>query len=189
MKTFFACLCMLSCLFAHAQVSDNPATMAAFKAGISRVHDFPGVNGIGWHLEYGFPVSSWVQLETGVKRIQASGYPQTGGIREFTHATTIDFNVLFVPFSFPNSALKIGGGYSFVFYHLRRSDPVFTTTGATKTETWQARDSQGMANGCSLIGEYEYVFSDKVSAGARVSLAKAYSGHVWMGGPFVAVRL
>lgn len=171
-----------------AQVSDNPATMPAFTFGASYVHDFPGLTGFGVHAEYGVPISSWAQLEAGVKRIQAGGYPRTGSVKEYTKSTTLDFNVLFVPFSNKSNALKIGGGYSFVFYNLRRSYPVYAN-GAKEDPSWQVQDSKSMTKGCSLIGVYEYYISENVSAGARVSLAKAYSRHVWMGGPFVAIRL
>jgi len=171
-----------------AQVSDKPATAAALKFGVSYVHDFPGMNGYGAHAEYGLPVTDWAQLEFGVKRIQAGGYPRTDAVNEYTRATTLDFNILFVPFSTDNSALKIGGGYSFVFYNLRRSYPVFAN-GAKEATSWPVADSKGNTRGCSLIGEYEYCFSENISAGARVSLAKAYSEHVWMVGPFVAIKL
>jgi len=171
-----------------AQVSDNPATAAAVKAGVSYVHDLPGLNGFGAYAGYGFPITRWAQLETGIKRIQAAGYPRTATVKEYTKSTTVDFNVLFVPLSSDRHVFKIGGGYSFVFYNLRRSYPVYAA-GAKEATAWQVQDSRSMTNGCSLIGEYGYFVSDAVSAGARVSLAKAYSGHVWMGGPFVAVRL
>ncbi len=171
-----------------AQVSDNPATAAALKAGVSYVHDFPGLNGFGVHAEYGLPVTNWAQLEFGVKRIQAGGHPRTETVNEYTRSTTLDFNILFVPYSDDNSALKIGGGYSLVFYNLRRSYPVFAN-GSKEATGWPVQDSKGNTRGCSLIGEYEYYFSDNVSAGARVSLAKAYSGHVWMAGPYVAIKL
>lgn len=179
---------MALAIAASAQVSDNPATAPALKFGASYVHDFPGLDGFGLHAEYGFPITSWAQLETGVKRIQASGYPRTATVNEYTRSTTFDFNVLFVPFSNEKNAFKIGGGYSFVFYNLRRSYPVYAA-GAKEDPSWQVQDSKSMANGCSLIGEYEYFLSDNISAGARASLAKAYSRHVWMGGPFIAIKL
>jgi len=171
-----------------AQVSDNPATAATLKFGASYVHDFPGLNGFGAHAEYGLPVTDWAQVELGVKRIQASGYPRTDAVNEYTRSTTLDFNILFVPFSNESNALKIGGGYSFVFYNLRRSYPVFAN-GAKEATSWPVLDNKGNTKGCSLIGEYEYYFSEHISAGARVSLAKAYSSHVWMGGPYLAIKL
>jgi hypothetical protein len=189
MKTILFLLGIAVSLGASAQVSDNPATAASVKLGLSYVHDFPGLNGFGAHGEYGFPLANWLQGEVGLKRIQASGYPRTATVNEYTRSTTLDFNLLFVPYSNASGALKIGGGYSFVFYNLRRSNPVFETTGTDKEPSWQVQDSRGETNGCSLVGEYEYYFSENVSAGARVSLAKAYSGHVWMGGPFVAIKL
>jgi len=171
-----------------AQVSDNPATAATLKFGASYVHDFPGLNGFGLHAEYGVPLTDWAQVEIGVKRIQASGYPRTEAVNEYTKSTTLDFNILFVPFSNENSSLKIGGGYSFVFYNLRRSYPVFAG-GAKEVTSWPVVDSKDNTKGVSLIGEYEYYLSENISAGARVSLAKAYSSHVWMGGPFIAIKL
>jgi hypothetical protein len=188
MKIIFSWLLIAATLPAAAQLSDNAATAASVKTGISYVHDFPGLNGIGVHGEYAFPLADWLQGEVGLKRIQASGYPRSETVNEYTKSTTLDFNLLFVPLSTERSAFKIGGGYSFVFYNLRRSYPVYTDASA-KNASWQVQDSRGMTNGCSLIGEYDYFVSGNISAGLRVSLAKAYSSHVWMGGPFVAVNL
>ncbi len=189
MKTILFLLGMAVTASVSAQVSDNPATAASVQLGLGYVHDFPGLNGFGAQGGYSFPLAGWLQGEVGLKRIQASGYPRTTTIKEYTKSTTLDFNLLFVPFSNETGALKIGGGYSFVFYNLRRSYPVYTDAGTSKALSWEPQDSRGMTNGCSLIGAYEYYVSENVTAGARVSLAKAYSGHVWMGGPFVAIKL
>jgi len=190
MKTLLLLLGIAMSVSLSAQVSDNPATAASVKLGLSYVHDFPGVNGMGMQGDYDFPLANRLQGEVGLKHIQAGGYPRTATVNEYTKSTTVDFNLLFVPYSDANNVFRIGGGYSFVFYNLRRSYPVYTTeAGTTKEPVWQLQDSRGMTHGCSFIGEYEYVFSERVSAGARVSLAKAYSGHVWMGGPYVAIKL
>ncbi|MBS1564607.1 MAG: hypothetical protein JST39_09470 [Bacteroidetes bacterium] len=187
MKTILSGICMAITISAAAQVSDNRATMPVLTFGSSYVHDFPGLNGFAAHAEFGFPIAGFAMLETGIKRIQASGNPRTAGIKEYTKATTFDFNLLFVPLGNDRNALKVGGGYSFVFYNLRRSDPVYD--GGKEASGWVQQDSRSMTSGCSLIGVYEYYFSEKISAGARVSLAKAYAKHVWMGGPFIAVKL
>jgi hypothetical protein len=186
----FLLFAAISCS-ARAQVSSfSENTSGSVKLGVAYVHDFPGLNGFGAYGGYEFPLNEWLQGGVGLKRIQTSGYPRTTTVKEYTNATTLDFNLLFVPFHTDNVALRIGAGYSFSFYQTRRSYPVYNThTDAQSVQepNWQVQDAKGRVSGISLIGEYEYYFENNFSAGARVSLSKAYK-NVLMGGPFVAIR-
>ena len=189
-KLFLLLLTAISCA-AQAQLSDYIENgRGSIKAGVSFVHDFPGLNGTALSGEYSFPLNEWIQGGIGVKRIQTSGFPRTASVNEYTKATTLDFNLLFAVYHDETSALSIGGVYSFSFYDIRRSYPVYGTHNAapsTEEATWQVQDSKSRGSGFGLIGEYEYYFPNNLSIGARVSLCKAYN-HVLMGGPFAAIR-
>ena len=103
-----------------------------------------------------------------------------------------DFNLLFVPFHTDNSAFRIGAGYSFSFYNIRRSYAVYAVhtdlPSTTGPSSWLVQDAKGRLSGASLIAEYEYYFQNSFSAGARVMLCKAYVNNVVLGGPFVSMR-
>lgn len=175
---------------ASAQYSDgNAIGGGSIRAGVSYVHDFPGMKGPAVSLGYNFPLNDWLQGGIGVKHISTSGFPRTSTVREYTKANTIDFELLLVPVRTENAALKIGLGYTFSFYNIRRSYPVYALhDNEPASVTWPVTDSKGNVRGTRLIGEYEYNFGSGIAAGARVEVAKAY-GYVVLGGPFVAVKL
>lgn len=173
---------------AHAQDENSSGRV---RAGIAYVHDFPGLNGAGAYAEYSFPLNDFIQGGAGIRRVQTAGYPRTASVREYTRATSLDVNLLFALFRTENAAFRIGAGYSFSFYNIRRSYPVYTThadTQAADITSWPQKDTRGRTSGVSITAEYEYYFSNGFSAGAKISLCKAY-GSVVMGGPFVGIRL
>ena len=176
---------------AHAQLGDYIENgKGSIKAGAGYVHDFPGVNGVAYFGEYSFPLNEWLQGGMGVKHLQTSGFPRSASVKEYTKATTLDFSLLFAVYHDETSAVRIGGVYSFSFYNVRRSFPVYdthTTAETTAEPAWQAKDINSRISGFGLVGEYEYYFPNNVSVGARVSFCKAYN-HVLMGGPFAAIR-
>lgn len=183
--TVILLLAVLLCTFtAQSQISKEESR-GSFKLGVGYVHDFPGLNGYGIVGEYALPLNQWLQGGIGLKRISTSGHPRTAAITEFTKATTVDFNLMFIPVGTEYFDLKIGAGYSFSFFRNMRSYPVYDA--ASKQMNYVAQAGQGKTSGMSLSGEFEYYFEGNLSAGARVSLTKAYT-HVIMGGPFVAVR-
>ncbi|MEO5592969.1 MAG: outer membrane beta-barrel protein [Chitinophagaceae bacterium] len=191
MKQIFFLLLMAVACTAHAQYSGDENFGSRIRAGVAYVHDFPGLNGIGAYAEYNFPLNEWIQGGAGVRRVETGGYPRTATVREYTKATALDVNLLFVPFHTENAAFRIGAGYSFSFYNVRRSYPVYTahTDQAAGIETsWPQMDAKGTTRGVSLMAEYEYNFSNNFSAGAKITICKAY-GSVVMAGPFVAVKL
>ena len=190
MKQIIFLLLMAAAGTANAQFNSDMTRGGAVKAGIAYVHDFPGVNGPGAFVEYSFPLNEWLQGGIGIRRVQTGGYPRTQTVHEYTKATALDFNLLFSPVHTDKFALRIGSGYSFSFYNIRRSYPVYVKSANSSAETvqWPQSDEKGKAHGISLLAEYEYYFNDNFSAGARVSVCKAY-GNVVMGGPFVTIKL
>jgi hypothetical protein len=189
MRQILFLLLMAAACKANAQYSSIENTGGSIRTGVAYVHDFPGLHGAAAYAEYSFPLNDWLQGGVGVKHLQTSGYPRTNTVREYTKATTLDFELLFVPVHTENAALRVGLGYTFSFYKIRRSYPVYTAhDGGAADITWPVADSKGNVHGTSLIGEYEYYFGNTFSAGARIELAKAYN-YVVMGGPFVAIKL
>ncbi|MEO6315499.1 MAG: hypothetical protein ABIU63_15820 [Chitinophagaceae bacterium] len=190
MRQFFFLLLMAITFTVRAQYGGDENFSSRIRAGVSYVHDFPGLNGLGAYAEFSFPLNEWIQGGVGIRRIETTGYPRTQTVREYTKATALDFNLLFVPVHTENAAFRIGAGYSFSFYTIRRSYPVYAAHSdpvASPEISWPQTDAKGRARGISLTAEYEYKLSDNFSAGAKISLCKAY-GSVIMGGPFVAVK-
>jgi hypothetical protein len=190
MKTLFFFFLLTIAVTANAQYggADN-ISGGSIRAGVGYVHDFPGLSGSAVHAEYSFPLNEWLQGGIGVKHIATSGYPRTNTVREYTKANTIDFELLLVPVHTENASLRIGLGYTFSFYNIRRSYPVYTAHDNQASDiTWPVADSKGNVHGTRLIGEYEYYFGNNFSAGARIEVAKAY-GYVVIGGPFVGIKL
>ncbi len=192
MKRIFSLLFVVMTFTARAQTSFYENSVGAIKLGAGYVHDFPGLNGAGAFAEYSFPLNEWLQGGVGVKRIQTAGYPRTQTVQEYTKATTLDFNLLFVPFHTDKSAFRIGAGYTFSFYNIRRSYAVYAvhteTPSVTGPSSWLVQDAKGRMNGANLITEYEFYFQNSFSAGARIMLAKAYVNSVVLGGPFISLR-
>ncbi|MBC7902732.1 MAG: hypothetical protein H7Y27_04890 [Gemmatimonadaceae bacterium] len=168
---------------ASAQFSET--IPGSLRLGAGYVKDFPGMGGFGVYTEYTMPMSDWLEGGIGLKRISTKGNPRTQSVTEFTKATTLDFNLLLIPARSEDFALKIGAGYSFSFYKIKRSFPVYEN--GNKEAQWIPQESKGRVSGISLLGEFEYFVREDISAGMRLSLSKAYS-NVLMAGPFVAIR-
>jgi len=192
MKHFFFLMLMAAAFSASAQYSSDENFSGRIRAGIAYTHDFPGLNGASAYVEYSFPLNDWIQGGAGIRRVETSGYPRTQSVHEYTKATALDVNLLFVPFHTEYAAFRIGAGYSFSFYNIRRSYPVYTShtepSASPEISSWPQTDTNGRTRGISLTAEYEYNFSSHFSAGAKIAVCKAY-GSVVMGGPFVAVKL
>src|ERR1700730_16430008 len=129
---------------------------ASIKSGLVYSHDFPGMNGYSAFVEYVRPLSNKLQAAVGIKRSNLSGFPRTNEVREFTRATAIDFNLYFVPVSNEFQELRVGAGYSFSFYNIRRSYPIVSNVGATPHTSWPIQDAKGRVSGIILLAEYEY---------------------------------
>jgi hypothetical protein len=182
-------LLLLVCLAATAQMQDLPPQ--SVKVSVDFAHDYTGMNGIAASAEYNFPFNEWLQGGVGLKQIQIAGHPNTALVEEYTRSTTLDFNMLVTALQQGPHSLRLGAGYSFVFYNLRRAYaqyPPFTGTVVVKDPNWNVVDEDSRTGGVSLIGEYELQFLPALSGGVRASLSKAYARHVWLVGPFVAVH-
>ena len=189
MKTLFFFLMMTAAVTVNAQYGDDNISGGSVRGGVGYVRDFPGVNGKAVYAEYSFPLNDWLQGGIGVKHLETSGYPRTTTVQEYTKANAIDFELLLVPMHTENAALRVGLGYTFSFYNIRRSYPVYTThDGQATTVAYPVADSKGKVHGTKLVAEYEYNFGNTISAGAKVEVAKAY-GYVVIGGPFVSIKL
>lgn len=190
MKQVFFMLLIAASFSARAQSADENFS-GRIRAGVAYTHDFPGLNGGSAFVEYSFPLNDWIQGGVGLRRVQTGGYPRTQTVREYTKATALDVNLLFALYHTEFAAFRVGAGYSFSFYNIRRSYPVYTAHGEGSTpeiSSWPQTDSKGRTRGISLTAEYEYNISDRLTAGAKLSICKAY-GTVVMGGPFVGVKL
>ena len=178
-------LLSLACSISKAQ--DNlSSSILKFGGGYSR--DFPGLSGYALTGEYAYSLSDNLEGGFGIKRLNMSGCPRTPTVNEFTKATTLDFNIYFLPIANESNIFKIGLGYTFSFYKTRRSYPVVKTEGSEKELTWPIHDAKGRTSGVLLTGEYEYFFSSNTSLGIKASLCKAYD-RVFYVGPFLGVRL
>ncbi len=187
MKKILFSLLLAASITVYAQDENSGGRI---RAGAAYVHDFPGLNGAAACAEYSFPLNEWIQGSAGLRRVQTGGYPRTAAVREFTRATSLDVSLLFALYRTAHAAFRAGAGYSFSFYNIRRSYPVYTAHSGNQAAdiSWPQKDTRGRTSGASLTAEYEYYFSNGFSAGAKISLCKAYNSVV-MVGPFVGIPL
>jgi hypothetical protein len=186
MKNLALAFCLLICAIARAQDYDTYSSKV--KIGGGYAHDFPGLNGYSVFAEYARPLSAQLQGAVGMKLTNMSGYPRTSQVQEYTRSASIDFNLYYVPLSTPAGELRIGAGYSFSFYNIRRSFPVISNHATGEITAWPTQDKKGRASGVSLTGEYEYFIPEtNYSIGLRASLFKAYD-HVTFAGVFGAIQ-
>ena len=168
---------------------DGAETTGTIKLSTAYAHDFPKLNGLSVGAEFVKPLTHRFEAGFGVRHINMSGNPRTETAKEYTKATTLDFNVYVLPLKSETHALKIGGGYSFSFYKIRRSFPVISHETQTPQTQWPIQDSKGSISGFMLSGEYEYsIPNSSISMGIRASLFKAYDQATSVG-PFVGFRL
>ena len=187
MKKLLASFFLLISFHINAQdyFSETDGTI---KIGSGYVRDFPGLNGYAIAGEYSHTLSESLEGGFGLKRLNMSGNPRTNSVEEFTKATTLDFNIYFLPFKNESNILRIGAGYSFSFYKTRRSYPVIETHGTEKITFWLIKNAAGRSSGVTLTGEYEYILAENFSLGVKASLCKAYDRDFYIG-PFLGIRL
>jgi hypothetical protein len=185
MKKSLVILLLVLCNQLYAQVDFSPNTL---KIGGGYTRDFPGLSGYALSGEYAHSLNGYLEGSFGIKRINMSGYPRTSAVNEYTKATTLDFNLFFLPVANEMNSLKIGLGYSFSFYKTRRSYPLIETHGTEKMTSWPIQDAKGRTTGIIVSAEYEYIISSNLSLGLKASLCKAYD-RVFYIGPFVGIRL
>ena len=185
-----SCLPLLFTLFAHSQYNNEyNEGIGSLRIGGGYTRDFPGLNGYTLRGEFSRSLNDYLDGAFAVQRTNANGYPRTGSVREYTKATAIDFNLYLLPLKTDVHVLRLGVGYSFSFYTIRRSYPLSNVGQDDKNYTWPVDDRKGRKSGLSISGEYEYFLPGSgVSLGIRASLFKAYD-QVSYFGPFVGVRL
>lgn len=150
--------------------------------------DFPGLNGYGFSGEFSLPLKDRLEGAIGLRHLQMQGFPRTSTVQEFTKASSIDFNLYYLPLRTDQHILRVGAGYSFVVYKTRRSYPVMNA-GTDKETQWPVKDLNGRGSGLSLLGEYEYRLANgPLSLGLRAAWVKAYDRAFYFG-PFAAIAL
>ena len=183
-------LCLVFCLLATAvaQAQDYSEYNNSIKLGGGYTHDFPGLNGYTVFAEASRYMSDKLKGAIGFRSSNLQGYPRTQQVQEYTKSTGIDFTLYFVPVTNEAHELRLGAGYSFSFYKIRRSYPVITDHAGGTVTNWPVQDSKGRSSGLSVVGEYEYFIPGTAfSAGLRGSVFKAYD-KVGFVGVFGAVR-
>lgn len=179
MKRIVVLLLTLSMGKLQAQFTENSTSL---KAGIGYTHDFPGLNGYTAMAEYDIGLAKNIAGSIGAKRADITGYPRTTQVQEFTKATTADFNLYWLPLQSETELFRIGLGYSFSFYNVKRAYPLIVENDGIKTTTWPSTQTVGRTHGINLIAEYEYKIPEtKFSMGLRGALYKAYTRTYFIG--------
>lgn len=186
MKRVLSIIFLFVASYSHAQFNESSISV---KLGAGYMQDFPGLGGYGLTGELGIQMSDRLEGGFGLKRMSMQGYPRTASVKEYTYATSIDFNLYFLAINNETNIVRLGGGYAFSFFNTRRSYPVTTGAGSEKQVTWPVQDQKGKTSGLSIIGEYEYLLpNSNVSLGVRAAWYKAYDRATYVG-PFAAIRL
>jgi hypothetical protein len=182
--TVFLALVIFSAV--NAQFNESSGSI---KLGAGYAKDFPGLSGYGITGEFSMNMSERLEGAVGLKRFNMQGYPRNNQVNEYTRATTIDFNIFYLPLVTESHIVRVGTGYAFSFYSMRRSYPVITSNGTEKQTSWPVQDSKSRTSGLSAIGEYEYLLpNSNISLGLRAAWYKAYDRVTYVG-TFVGWRL
>lgn len=170
--------------FLSAQYRESFLSGASLKGGVGYAHDFPGLNGIGYNAEFTMPlVPNW-EGGFAIKRFSLEGYPRNKETLEYTKATTFDFNIYFLPLQLESQIIRVGVGYSFSSYSIRRAYPVINGNGPDKATSWPIQDTKSRTSGMNIMAEYEYRIPEtRLSVGLRAGLYKAYDRLTYIG-PF-----
>ncbi len=186
MKRFIVLLLAICVGRLQAQFTENNGII---KAGLGYTHDFPGLNGYTAAFEYAFPLIQNFEGAIGGKHADIAGYPRTTQVQEYTKANTIDFNIYWLPYQTEATLFRIGLGYSFSFYNIKRAYPLIVDKDGSKTTTWPSQQSTGRTRGVNLIAEYEFkIPNTAISVGLRGALYKAYTRTYFLG-PMLGVQL
>ncbi len=177
-------------LFSQAQFSNEyNEGLGTLRIGAGYTHDFPGLNGYAIRGEFSRSLNDYLDGAVGLQRIDLSGTPRTPLVKEYTRATTLDMSVYFLPVKNEVHMIRLGLGYSFSFYNIRRSYPVIHGEGDNKSASWPIQDGKGRATGVNVSGEYAFRLPDSgLSLGIRAAIFKAYDQVSYIG-PFVGLQL
>jgi hypothetical protein len=162
---------------------------SSIRIGGGYAHDFPGLNGYGIFAEYTRPLNEKLHGALGIKWNDLKGFPRTKEVNEFTKSFALDFNLYFLPLSNESHQVRLGAGYSFSFYQIRRTYPLIITDGGTTETQWPIQDQKGRISGVNVITEYEFFLPNtNLSFGARGSLYKSFD-YVLFAGGFIGIRI
>ena len=190
MKRVLLIICLFISISLQAQFNNRlTENIGSIKLGTGYVQDFPGLGGYGILGELSLHMNDRLEGAIGIKRMSMVGTPRTKTVEEFTKATTIDFTFFYVPLRTESHVVRLGIGYAYSFYSIRRSYPVISGTGSEKQTNWPIQNNKSKTSGVSVIGEYEYLINNSnLSVGMRVALYKAYDRVSYIG-PFIGYRL
>jgi hypothetical protein len=163
-------------------LAQSELSSPTLKMGAGYTHDFPGVNGYTVTAEYVFPLIAQIHGAIGIKHADMEGFPRTTQVQEYTKSNSLDFNAYWVPLQNETQTLRIGLGYSFSLYSIKRAYPIITGNGVNKITTWPYKTNTGRTTGINLIVEYEYDFPNSpLTIGVRGALYKAYNRTYYIG--------
>jgi hypothetical protein len=176
-------------IYAQSSWDDAALPPATFKVGAGFSVDFPGLKGVTAFAELDRRISRRLEVGIGLKRMSMSGYPRTPDVREFTKATTIDFNFFVLPVATELHSVKIGVGYTFAYYDKHNAIPVILKDiNGHSTTTWEVKDDKGKNSTFNLLGEYEYAIpGTNYCAGLRGAIYHAKDAS-YFAGAFVGVK-
>jgi hypothetical protein len=172
---------LMMVLGAQAQLNS-----ASLKLGVGYGRDFPGVSGPGAQAILQLPVSRRIEAGLGLKHVSMSGYPRTPETKEFTKATALDFELYFLPLVSEQHVIRIGLGYSFSFYNMKRLYPELDKNGVLIA--WGQQAQKGTSKGMTVAAEYAYQLREGLALGVRGSIFQAYDGAIYVG-PFISLGL
>lgn len=177
-------------LCSRAQYSDSyQDNTGNLKIGAGFTHDFPGLNGYTVRGEFSKAFNQYLEGAFALQRVSLNGHPRTTSVKEYTKATTLEMAVNLLPVNTAEHVIRVGVGYSFSFYNIRRSYPVIHGEGEDKNTVWPVQDKKGRISGMTFSGEYEYFLPESnISLGVRASLFKGYDQVTYIG-PFIGFRL
>ncbi|MBL7736330.1 MAG: hypothetical protein JNL51_12790 [Chitinophagaceae bacterium] len=190
MKRIFVFLPLFFVLFSRAQFSNEfNEGLGTLRIGAGYTHDFPGLNGYSIRGEFSRSLNDYLDGAVSLQRVDLAGVPRTPLVKEYTRATTLDMSIYFLPVKNDVHVVRLGLGYSFSFYNIRRSYPVTHGEGADKSMSWPIQDAKGRTTGINVAGEYAfYLPNSGLSLGVRAAIFKAYDQVSYIG-PFVGLAL
>jgi hypothetical protein len=182
---------LISCVLIFLSISSiaqRDLLSGNLKMGAGYAKDFPGVTGPAIFADYSMPMNEHFEAGFGIKHANMQGYPRTKTTKEFTKVTTLDFNFYALPLNTENSTIRLGVGYSFAFYNIQRTYPVYSTDPA-KSVIWPTQQVKSRASGFIASFDYQYhIPNTSYSAGVRVATFKAFDQAV-MVGPYFGIDL
>ena len=185
MRKFLFGIFFLLCYSVEAQFYNaGNEYSGTIRAAAAYTHDFPGLNGGSYSLEYIRAFNNYLEGGVAAEMVRLNGVPRTASVEEYTRSSSVGFQLYYLPIKTQNHIFRLGLGYGFSFYQIRRSYPKYNG----EEKNWVVADNKGRSTGIRFSGEYEYqVPGSRLSIGLRASAGKAYDGITSIG-PFIGLR-